>query len=436
MNLQMQSKNSLFNKIKYYLSILQLEEYDNSRYIFSINHIENAFLVGDKFKWTLRSSLVYLLALILFFLEKKSVVIANSILLPIEYILKTLIVQIARIKLNTFKDLKVLAIVGSYGKTTTKEMLTALISSKYKVLFTPGNINTPLGIAKVILSNLTKGTNWLIVELGEYKVGDISNLCKFVKPNYGIITGINEAHLERMGSIENTIKTMNEITEVKGIKVFVNRDSRFIENIKSSYSYSKQDVVNYHFNELLLSQSYELSGNKFQTCVLGEYMLGNTDLLLKIAKELDIEKSNAVKVIRDMKIIKHRLEPIHGANDTLVIDDSYNGNYEGFVEGVNLINKFKERRRVVITPGLVESGNEREKVHEKIGKLYGTGVDVVIIIKNSNTNFILKGLKESNFKDSNIYVFNNKEESYDALKNILKSKDIILFQNDWTPNYY
>ncbi|MGB9680734.1 MAG: glutamate ligase domain-containing protein, partial [Minisyncoccia bacterium] len=120
----------------------------------------------------------------------------------------------------------------------------------------------------------------------------------------------------------------------------------------------------------------------------------------------------------------------------LIIDDSYNGNPNGAKAAIEVLKKFKNKRKIYVTPGLVEMGKEAQKVHEEIGRLLAPVADLVILIQNSVTGFIISGLLEKNFNREKIIIFNNPLELQEKIKEIIKPNDVILFQNDWPDNYF
>ncbi|QQG44133.1 MAG: UDP-N-acetylmuramoyl-tripeptide--D-alanyl-D-alanine ligase [Candidatus Roizmanbacteria bacterium] len=488
------NKLNIFRIIHYQHYLLQLEEYNLSRFL-KVIKITKGIPPKDLRKNinpTLKITLIILLSLLLqlkisiiiallfYFLIAKELIIFTLIFLvfsfifsyihfifistivfilsPLDYFIKERIIASAQKKLKSYPDLKIIGIAGSFGKTTFKEVLFNVLSEKYKVLKTPKNINTPLGISNFILNNLEKDTKIFIVEMGEYYKGDIKNICRITPPDIIVITGINEAHLEKMGSLDTTISTIFEIADnyKKEATVFMNADSKLVVENYEKYTESKKTVFfsshnnklseyeskNVQFDETNLSLSFDLYfGNKLitkiTTLVLGEYIIGDIIGTLQIAKLMEISEEEIKKGLAKLKPVNHRLEPIINKNTQVtVIDDSYNGNPDGVEEAIKLLAKFKDKRKIYLTPGLVETGERKEEIHYNIGKRLSVVADIVILIKNSVTPFIAKGLKDNKFPEKNIILFETVKEAHDSLSGILKSKDVILFQNDWPDNYF
>jgi UDP-N-acetylmuramoyl-tripeptide--D-alanyl-D-alanine ligase len=351
--------------------------------------------------------------------------LAVLLLTPLDRIVKNNLVEKAKKKIASLPNLKVIGITGSFGKTTMKESLATVLEQKYRVLKTPESINTPIGVARLILNHLDPLVEIFIVEMGAYERGDIEALCNIAPPNIALLTGINEAHLERFGSIENTIATKFEVVASAKPDALVVLNS---ENELVQQNYSSQTA-----QRNVLMYNNQPSGYKSQ--LLGDYANGVINACLLIAKELGLSENEIRAGVEKIRPIPHRLQLIPSNNGITVIDDSYNGNPAGVAEAIKVLSGFIGQRKIYITPGLVEMGSKTEDVHVEIGKQLGKVADVVILIKNSVTPFIAEGLKATAFDPRNVIWFETSQQAHAGLKDILKTGDVILFQNDWTDNY-
>ncbi|MFA5770553.1 MAG: UDP-N-acetylmuramoyl-tripeptide--D-alanyl-D-alanine ligase, partial [Patescibacteria group bacterium] len=332
-----------------------------------------------------------------------------------------------------------IGVAGSYGKTGMKDLITTVLEEKYQVVKTPESVNTPVGIARTILGQVNEKTEILVVEMGEYYPGDIKNICLIAPPHIGVITGINEAHFERLKSLDNSVKTIFEISQnmkSDGILLFNGKDQVVKNNYKKyvlnqeTYFYSSKGKI--EFNEDAPGYIYQ----KIFLPILGEYNLDKIDGVIYLAKKLGLTSREIENGLKKIKTPAHRLHPIlNREKNILVIDDSYNGNPDGVGEAIKTLSLFKKRRKVFITPGLVEMGTKSREVHERIGKRLNDVVDLVILIKNSVTPAIQDGLIQSGFKKENIFWFDSMMEAQKNLGKIIKSGDVVLFQNDWPDNY-
>lgn len=472
--------------IHYQFYLLQLENYRIGRY-FRI--VWKRFLFWDtsierqKFIWTSKMKVVAVLAFLIhlvlavaiadllgmFFLFIPAfflfsffyfifLIIAVFLISPVDSFLKRRIVYAAKKEITSFKNLKVIGITGSYGKTTMKEVLATILREKFRMAKTPENINTPVGIARYILRDLDREAEIFVVEMGAYGRGDIRTLCDIVRPDIGILTGINESHLERFGSIENTIATKFEIIECtkRDGTILLNMDNRIVREEYERFVDGRK-IFFYGFHEhfpyglrvhdtrffedgsgisFALSSGEKTVYTFNKVPFLGEYIIGVIVGAIIIAQNLGMSHEDITRGIAMLRPLNHRLEPLTIRGKVLVIDDSYNGNPEGALEAIKVLRRFRERRKIYLTPGLVEIAEKSAEIHRHLGELLSDGADMVLLIKNSVTVFIGEGLEKSGFNRENIRWFNRREEAYSALPGILKEGDVILFQNDWPDNYF
>lgn len=482
---------SPFKTIFYQLYLLQLENYSLRRFIrVSLRSIGKRRVSPRKsVVWTLKLTLLFALALALqifaAFLIGQAIVphregaggvaffagllllcafsyvyflflaLSVALVLPFDFFVKRRIIAQARKKVAARKNLIVVGITGSYGKTTMKETLAAILSGKYRVLKTPESVNTPIGIARLILEKLNEDVRVFIVEMGAYHRGDIKTLCAIAPPDFSVLAGINESHLERFSSIENTIATKFEIVEnmkKRGV-VVLNADDERIREAYARYVgkhetlfYSAKDnplsscrVLRTEFFEDGTGATFSLvSGTTqydFKTALLGEYIVGTTAAGVLIGERLGMRRPALEAGVALLKPVPHRLEAHRVPGDILIIDDSYNGNPEGVREAITVLARFTGHRKIYITPGLVEMGKRTQEIHRDIGKELGAVADLVVLIENSVTSFIREGLEKAGFAKESIKVFPSAKEAHGALLDLLTSGDVVLFQNDWPEGY-
>lgn len=352
------------------------------------------------------------------------------------------IIKEAKSIIKNHNGLKV-AIVGSFGKTTAKEILATILTVGKNIACTPGNMNTPIGISR-FAKKLSGDEDVLIFEMGEAKVGDIKELCELTGPDMGIITGINEAHLSNFGTIENTIKTIFELIDYLGEKpVYKNSDSPILEkkilkNDKLAYSRDgingwkvlnvESGIFGLHFDMIKDGEKIHL-----ETMLIGEHNIGIIAASVVIAKQLGMTHDQIIEGVSYTKPFEHRMEPkyIHGA---WIIDDTYNGNFEGVLAGLKLLKETEAKRRIYVTPGLVEHGDKTSSIHAKIGKEISKVADVVVLMKNSATRDIASGLENGNFRGE-LKIVDDPLDFYTNIEHFVAAGDVVLMQNDWTDNY-
>ncbi|NTU66738.1 MAG: UDP-N-acetylmuramoyl-tripeptide--D-alanyl-D-alanine ligase [Candidatus Moranbacteria bacterium] len=336
----------------------------------------------------------------------------------------------------------VIGITGSYGKTSMKEILSAIISKKYDVINTPENVNTDIGIAEFIVKNRSRfsESKVFIVEMGAYRRGEIGDICRMVKPDYSILTGINESHLERFGNIGNTIAAKFELPENTAKMSVLNFDDENIRNsadrfrIKHPEKVSAAEAADIIVKDNFGGLEFSYDGMRFETKLLAKHNIALILLGIRIAKELGLSNDEIRSGISSIGYIPHRLEPIFNtATGVIVIDDSYNGNMNGIKSGLEVLGR-ASGRKVVLTPGLVELGEKSQEIHEKIGESYARSADLVLLIKSPASGYIIDGLKLGGFSEFKLYA--TTQEAHADLANILRKGDTIIFQNDLTDNYF
>jgi len=357
--------------------------------------------------------------------------------------LERLLVGKAKEKLRLHPAVKI-AIAGSYGKTSMREILKTVLAEGKKVAAPPGSYNTPLGIASFV-KTLTGDEEVIIFELGEYYPGDVRMLCEFVQPSMGVITGINEAHLEKFGTLERTADTVFELADYLALHpVYVNADNAIADahatvgHIRFSIGAVGEWRVK-NAKTGLEGTSFTLQHGTIEinahSKLLGLHMVGLLAAAAHIAQGLGLTVNQIEKGIANTRAFSNRLEPKILSEGVVLLDDSYNGNPDGVHAVIAFLESLKGHRRFYVTPGLVEMGERKEAVHKEIGKeLADAGIEHVILVRNSVTGFIEAGLKEAGFKGTLTW-YNDGPSAYAALPHLTVPGDVVLIQNDWPDQY-
>jgi UDP-N-acetylmuramoyl-tripeptide--D-alanyl-D-alanine ligase len=319
-----------------------------------------------------------------------------------------------------------------------------LQTASWKVAVPPQSYNTPLGISKFIKS--LKGDEDVIVfELGEYYPGDVRKLCQLTQPDMGIITGVNEAHLEKFKTLDRTAKTIFELADYLGDKpVYVNGESELAKKYASANHvlYNRHSVGIWRVENAVSNldgTSFILSDGKVtieaHSQLLGLHQIGPLAAAAHLALRLGLTPMQVKAGLRKTKSFDHRLEKKVDASGVIMLDDSYNGNPDGVAAVISFLASLNDHRRFYVTPGLVEMGPRMKAVHEQIGKeLAEAGIEKVILIKNSVTPHIAEGLKRAGYKGEIIW-FNDALVAFAALPLMTVRGDVVLLQNDWPDQY-
>lgn len=375
--------------------------------------------------------------------------LSNLINYPIEEYIRRWYINDAKKILSGMRDMDIIGITGSYGKTSMKFYLGELLNSQYNTLITPESYNTPMGVVKTIRMMMKPTHEIFVCEMGARHVGDIKELCDIVNPHDAIITSIGPQHLETFGSIENIIGTKFELGDAvngKG-KILVNGDDENIKKGKTKY----KNVITYGFSDdndykaKDISVSYK--GTKFtvvsksgeeceyETSLLGEHNVLNLLGAISYCNEKGISLSSLIIPVRRIKSVKHRLELIDGG-EICYIDDAYNSNPNGSKAALKVLSLFDDYTKILCTPGMVELGEKQDELNCEFGRQAGEICDYVALVGRKQTEPILKGLKESGFSDEKIIVADTLSEAIENIKNIKSDKKkMVLLENDLPDNY-
>jgi UDP-N-acetylmuramoyl-tripeptide--D-alanyl-D-alanine ligase len=337
-----------------------------------------------------------------------------------------------------------IAVAGSYGKTTMKELLGTVLSEGKNVAITPANKNVASSHA-VFAKNLKGDEDILIIEFGEGRPGDVKRFTETIKPDIGVITGIAPAHLDHYPNIKAAADDIYSLATYLGDKnIYVNIDSEFPRNFKKDthIGYGEHGAGEWKAYEAKV----EVTGISFRlwkgkrildltSGLLGRHQIGPLSAVAVIAHELGLKKEEIESGVAKTNAFEHRMQPRNIGN-AWVIDDTYNGNIDGIQAGLKLLKELPAKRKIYVTPGLVDQGVETERVHWKMGKLIAeTKPDKVVLMDNSVTDFILEGLAKNDYKENKVEIIEDPLEFYTNLSHFVAAGDLVLMQNDWTDNY-
>ncbi len=329
---------------------------------------------------------------------------------------------------------KIVAVTGSYGKTSVKNMLAALLGAKYKVLATPASYNTPLGIAKCINGGDFSSYDVFIAEMGARNVGDIEELCALCPPDYSAITGICPQHLESFKTLGNIIKTKGEIIAATSQMCFIAADcyDYFAQTVGPK---QKCDCVSDVVADCTgTSFTLTLGGKKYnlKSRLLGAHNAFNIGISAAIAYEMGVSAEDICAIIPELDFTEHRLQLIR-SNGVNILDDGYNSNTSGARAALGVLRSFGGKK-IVVTPGLVELGILEEEENSALGKEL-VGLDYVILVGETLVTAVQNGYKEGGGDMRKICIVPTLAKAQDKLKDIIGKGDCVLFLND-LPDIY
>lgn len=335
------------------------------------------------------------------------------------------------------------AILGSYGKTSMKELLGTILSESMNVAVTPGNMNTAVSHAR-FAQKLTGKEDVLIVEFGEGEPGDIAIMADNFSPDYAIVTGLAPNHLDQYTSLDEVAKDLLSIYDyVEKDRVFLSSESDLMNKYmpKYAFNFNNTDVLGWKINDILVSvteTSFKMKKNKKElsitTSLIGRHQVAPMAFAVAFAEMLRVNEKEIFAGISKIRPYKHRMQPrrLHGA---WLIDDTYNGNIEGMKAGLKLLGELDMKRKWYVTPGLVDQGEETKNVHEELGRtIAGINPDIVVLMENSVRPLIQKSMKKNGYSGE-IRIENNPLEFYTNIEHVIVPGDLMILQNDWTDNY-
>ena len=348
---------------------------------------------------------------------------------------RSIIISKAKAKRAKFKDLLVIGITGSYGKTSTKEFLATILSKKFKVLKTKEHQNSEVGISQCILNDLkpegeedksssslfaaAQGHEVFIVEMGAYNRGGIKLLCDIAGPKIGILTGINEQHMATFGSQENIIKTKYELIEN------LPSDGTAFFNAKNKYCrelYNKTGIKKFLYGETAK-------------------IFGEENLLaaIAVAKELGMPDLEIAKAVEKIENKLPGIQQKKGISGLIIFDATYSANPDGVIGHLEYLKTFPGKK-IIIMPCLIELGKASREVHKRIGQKIAEVCDLAIITTKDRFKEIkegaviievkpqpVRGLTST--KQPEIIFLENPEEIFEKIKSFCQKGDIVLLES-------
>ena len=361
----------------------------------------------------------------------------------------------AKKKIASMPNLKVIAITGSYGKTSTKFAMHTLLKERFRVCVTPGSYNTPMGICKVINNDLDSRDQVLILEMGARYEGNIKELCELAQPDISVITNVGISHLETFGSQEAVAREKSTLArELKpGGTLILNGEDPIVKEMGRERSDIKKVFVGENGNLRAKDITVNENGTRFlmewmsengsveqsttvETKLLGAHNVQNLLLSAAVAREFDMRIETIAVAASNMEPVEHRLE-LKKQGDLTVIDDAFNSNPVGAKNAVEILGSFSTGRRIIITPGMIELGEEEEAENRKFGEhIAAANLDLVLLVGKNRTEPIYDGiLSHQNGREMDVRVAKTLFEANEILQEYAKPGDIVLYENDLPDSY-
>ena len=347
--------------------------------------------------------------------------------------------EIAKLK-RSFYNIPVIAITGSVGKTSTKDIVASVVSQKYKTLKTIGNNNNNIGLPFTILR--MKDEEAMVLEMGMNHLGEISLLSNIAKPTLCIITNVGTSHIGNLGSRENILKAKLEILDgAENQNIIINSDNDLLNdwyeknaNNFSIKTYGIENKSDFNAEKITLNKEnsefickFDENDIKVRVPVGGEHFILNSLCAIAVGKVLNIDNEKIVRGIETFELTKKRMDIRELENGVKIINDAYNASFESMQATLKNISEFKENRKIAVLGDMLELGDFSKELHEKVGsEVCKNNIDI-LICSGDYAKYIAKKAEEEGMCKENIY-FEEKENILGLLKNIVKPGDVILFK--------
>lgn len=338
--------------------------------------------------------------------------------------------QIAKFKRSLY-NIPVVAVTGSVGKTSTKDIIASVMKKKYKVLKTEGNLNNEIGLPLTILR--LDDEEAMCIEMGMNHFGEIRKLTNIARPTLAVITNIGTAHIGNLGSRENILKAKLEILEgLIGNTVIINNDNDLLnkwakENndkyniitygIKNESKYMAKNIKTYEDRS-----EFYLKDKKITVPVGGEHFVLNSLCAIAVGEIYNIPIDKIAEGIESLNLSKKRMEVIRNKVGTVIINDTYNANYDSMKAAIEYLKGLNDKRKIAVLGDMLELGSYAEELHKKVGMLIDKSIDILITVGKEARNIA----KTSKAKE--IYEYDMNSQAIAKLKSIITKDDVVLLK--------
>lgn len=346
--------------------------------------------------------------------------------------------EIAKYKRSLY-DIPVVAVTGSVGKTSTKDIIASVLEQKYKVLKTEGNFNNHIGLPLTLLK--LKDHTAVVVEMGMNHFNEISVLTNIAKPTVAVITNIGTSHIGNLGSRENILKAKLEILEglQENGKIIINNDNDLLHNWAQTvdnnnvFTYgieNKSEFMPKNIEDNNSGTEYEINIEEaeynIKVPVMGEHFIYNSLCAIAVGRALNIEPEKIIQGIANFKLTAKRMDFRKLKNGAVVLADYYNASYDSMKSALEVVKDYKANRKIAVLGDMLELGEFSEKLHQDVGReVYNNKIDMLITVGSLAKN-IAKTAKTLGTKE--IYECENNLEAAKILKNTIKDGDLILLK--------
>lgn len=393
---------------------------------------------------------VWFTAFVLIQVTPLFLIAGNCILLPFEQKKQKRFLQEAKTLISSYAPF-VIGITGSFGKTSTKDALAKILQvSLGPTFWPPKSFNTPMGITREIRERLERSHEYAVIEMGAYRRGSIQKLCALTPPQAAIITGVGQCHLDRFGSVENVLIAKSELASKlpdDGILVCNGDDAgaRSIASMhprKNTYLYGFDNdpldtkITHWHITEKGTEFTLTWKGSTYQgkTQLFGKSALSNICAAFTMACALGADPSLVLAACNTLEPVDNRLQ-VKRDGTIFYIHDGYNSNPVGFQNALNVMKALPGKRRILMTPGMIELGALQHEENYRAALFAGSVCDLALIVGTTNRMALHKGFIDAGMRRESVHLCDTRECAFKTIADIRRSDDIILIENDLTDLY-
>lgn len=348
------------------------------------------------------------------------------------------LVEIAKVKRSLY-DIPVVAITGSVGKTSTKDVIAEVMAQKFNVQKTQGNKNNRLGVPLTIMS--LRDHDALVIEMGMNHLGEIHELTNIAKPTLSVISNIGTSHIGNLGSRENILKAKLEILDgMTNKKVIINNDNDMLHKWNLEDENAEKITFGIHEKSIYMASkvkmteksnefSVELNSTeyKFTTQKPGEVFILNALSAIAVGMEYGVPIDKIQRAIANAEITKNRLD-IEKVNDVLLIKDYYNASFESIKPSLEYLANLDRGRKIAVLGDIKEVGSFSKEIHEKVGKEVAKNkIDKLITVGEEAKN-IVKKAKNEGMSNEDVCSCDSNEQAIEVLKGMLLKGDTVLLK--------
>ncbi len=372
--------------------------------------------------------------------------LACAVTAPLERLLASAHVTRAAARLRRVAP-RVVAITGSFGKTSTKGYIVHLVGGNRAVVASPASFNNRAGLARAVNENLAEGTEVFVAEMGTYRRGEIAELCSWIRPDVAVITAIGPVHLERFGSEDRILEAKAEILDGARCAVLVVDDKR-LDDLAETWGREGARVWRVSARDPDAEVAVVEEGDGLRVHVRGEEIArgvsieapaGNVAAAVAVALELGVPASDVAARLSSLPVAPHRLEQSAGTGGVVVLDDTYNANPAGGRAALATLRRVgaEATRRVVVTPGMVELGSLQAEENAKFSRRVASVATDLVVVGRTNRRALLRGagLASDGGGTLQLVVVRTRQQATEWVRAHLGPGDVVLYEND-LPDHY